>query len=68
MDDMEIRIRQREWWPLWSIIVTPGAGILASVTSHPVDLVTGLPFADAAVAGYNETNAVLGGLPCVVAR
>lgn len=59
MDDAELRIRQREWWPLWSIIVTPGADILASVTSQPIDLVTGLPFADAAVAGANEANALL---------
>lgn len=59
MEDVEVRIRQREWWPLWSIIVTPGADILASVTSQPIDLVTGLPFADAAVAGANEANALL---------
>lgn len=61
-EDAEMFVRQREFWPMWAAIVQPGADIPGLVTNQPLDLVTGLPLADFAIATANATNQILADL------
>lgn len=52
----ELLVRQREFWPLWAVIVQPGADIPATVRFDPLNAVTGLPLADAFVLAGNTAG------------
>ncbi len=58
-EDAALFVRQREFFPLWSQVVQPGANIPALIGDPTINLTTGLGFADTAVAGYNEFATIL---------
>lgn len=58
----EMFVRQREFWPLWAAIVQPGADLPELIRAQPMDLVTGLPLADFAIATGNALNQIFADL------
>lgn len=55
----EMFVRQREFWPLWAVIVQPGSEIPDMVQYSPIPASTGLPMADTFIAGYNAIDQII---------
>lgn len=52
----EMFVRQREFWPMWAVIVQPGSDIPATVRYDPLNVQTGLPLSDAFLAAGDAAN------------
>ncbi len=57
--DAALFVRQREFFPLWSIAVQPGANIPSLIEDPTINLTTGLGFADAAIGASNDLATLL---------